>query len=509
MPKRGFILLTLRKIPLKTLSTLLTPCLAFLLLGTGPIQAQTTPSKPPNIVLIFIDDMGYADIGPFGADYPTPNLDRMAEDGMKFTQFLVSASVCSASRAALLTGCLNQRLGITGAYSPKSPNGLHPDEVTLAELVKQRDYATACIGKWHLGLHPKFLPANQGFDYYFGIPYSNDMWPWHPRYHGLAPDDPKRTEVYPPLPLVENTEVIDPEVTAEEQTMLTTWYTEKAVQFIEENRHEPFLVYLPHSMVHVPLFVSDKFLGKSGLGLYADTVMELDWSLGQILDTLEEYQLEKNTLVIFTSDNGPWASYGDHAGSAGPLRGFKHTGWEGGLREPTLFLWPGKIAPGTTCHELASTIDIFPTVANLLGAELPQHKIDGHDIGRILFGHAEAKSPHQHFPHYHQGRLVGVRSGKWKLVFPHTYLALNGRPGGKDGLPVPYDRNKAELALYNLENDIGETTNVIDRHPEIYQKLLGIAQAYRVELGDKSTESVGSGVRPPGVMKEGDLRLTW
>ena len=289
--------------------------------------------------------MGYADIGPFGADYPTPNLDRMAEGGMKFTQFLVSAAVCSASRASLLTGCLNQRLGIPGAYSPKSPNGLNPDEITLAELVKQRDYATACIGKWHLGLHPKFLPANQGFDYYFGLPYSNDMWPWHPRYHGLAPDDPKRTEVYPPLPLVENTEVIDPEVTAEEQTMLTTWYTEKAVQFIEENRHKPFLVYLPHSMVHVPLFVSDKFKGKSGLGLYADTVMELDWSLGQILDTLEKYRLEKDTLVIFTSDNGPWASYGEHGGSADPLRGFKHTAWEGGLREPTLFWWPGKIPP--------------------------------------------------------------------------------------------------------------------------------------------------------------------
>ncbi len=494
---------------MKTLSTTLILCLAAVLCGTGCSQSETTRERLPNIIVIFIDDMGYADIGPFGADYSTPNLDRMAAGGMKFTQFLVSAPVCSASRAALVTGCLNKRLDINGAYSPKSPNGLNPNEVTFAELVKQKDYATACIGKWHLGLHPKFLPANQGFDYYFGLPYSNDMWPWHPRYKGLAADDPKRTEVYPPLPLVENTQVIDPEVTGEDQTMLTTRYTQKAVQFIEENKDNPFLIYLPHSMVHVPLYVSDKFKGKSGVGLYADTVMELDWSLGQILNALEKYDLDENTLVIFTSDNGPWASYGDHAGSAAPLRGFKHTAWEGGIREPTLFWWPGKIPAGATCDELASTIDIFPTIAKLMGGELPDHKIDGKDISPLMFGLPGAKSPHEFFAHYSKRELVAIRSQEWKLVFPHKYSALNGRPGGKGGFPVAYDQNMAELALYNLEYDVGESKNVKDHHPEIYEKLLKAAEAYRAELGDRRTGSVGTGVRPVGVMEDDDVRLTW
>lgn len=466
--------------------------------------------RPPNVVLIFIDDMGYADIGPFGArDYPTPNLDRLAVEGRRFNDFMVSAPVCSASRAALMTGVLHIRLGINGAYSPKSPNGLHPNEVTIAEVCKQKGYATAIYGKWHLGHHPKFLPTNQGFDEYHGIPYSNDMWPWHPRYHGLADDDPKRREVYPDLPLVENTTVIDSEVTGKDQENLTRWATERAVSFIERNADNPFFLYLPYSMVHVPIYASDAFKGKSGAGLYGDVVMELDDSIGQVVDKLRETGNGENTLVIFTSDNGPWIGYGDHAGSAGPYRESKQTSFDGGVRVPTLFWWPGIIPANTSCDELASTIDVLPTVAKLIGASLPSHAIDGKDIRPLMFGEEGARSPHAYFPHYHHSELQGVRNADWKLVFPHKYGSLNGRPGGTGGLPVKYDSNMAELALYNRRNDPGETTNLIDQYPEIYDELSKVADAYRKELGDKSQKMKGSGTREPGVLEPGDERLEW
>ncbi len=466
--------------------------------------------RPPNVVLIFIDDMGYADIGPFGArDYPTPNLDRLAVEGRRFNDFMVSAPVCSASRAALMTGTLHIRLGVNGAYSPKSPNGLHPDEVTIAELCKQKDYATAIYGKWHLGHHPKFLPTNQGFDEYHGIPYSNDMWPWHPRYEGLADDDPKRREVYPDLPLVEDTMVVDANVTGEDQENLTHWATERAVSFIERNADNPFFLYLPYSMVHVPIYASDAFKGKSGAGLFGDVVMELDDSIGQVVDKLRETGNGENTLVIFTSDNGPWIGYGDHAGSAGPYRESKQTSFDGGVRVPTLFWWPGRIPANTSCDELASTIDVLPTIAALIGADLPAHAIDGKDIRPLMFSEEGARSPHAYFPHYHHSELQGVRSANWKLVFPHKYNSLNGRPGGTGGLPVKYDANRAELALYDRRSDPGETTNVIEQYPEVYAELSKVAEMYRKELGDKLTKIEGSGVRPVGALEPGDERLEW
>jgi arylsulfatase A-like enzyme len=482
-------------------------CFVTFFAGTSRCGAQ----RPPNVVVIFIDDMGYADIGPFGAaDNPTPHLERMAQEGMRFTDFQVSSAVCSASRAALLTGCYHRRIGISGALGPGANHGISEAEVTLAELCKQKGYATACFGKWHLGHHPKFLPTRHGFDYYFGLPYSNDMWPFHPQFAGLALDDPKRRQVYPDLPLIENERVIDREVTGEDQAQLTTQYTERAVQFIHRHAEQPFLLYVPHSMVHVPLFVSEKFRGRSGKGLFADVVMEVDWSVGQILAAIREEALDENTLVIFTADNGPWLSYGDHAGSAGPLREGKGTMFEGGTREPTIMRWPGHIPAGTRCDELASTIDILPTVAALIGAVLPPHPIDGKDIRPLMFGEPEARSPHEAFYCYYAGgQLQAIRDRQWKLYFPHSYRTLAGRPGGTGGLPVAYEQATSGLELYDLKADLGESRNVAEQHPDIVDRLQQLAEVARNDLGDTLTNRRGSGIRPAGQLGEGDPRLEW
>ncbi len=475
------------------------------------LPCLTAHARLPNIVVIFIDDMGYADIGPFGAEgYATPNLDQMAKEGMRFTDFLVPSAVCSASRAALLTGCYNRRVGISGALGPKSQIGINADEMTLAELCKQKGYATAIFGKWHLGHHPKFLPLQHGFDEYFGLPYSNDMWPLHPAYVNLPAKTAKRKRGFPDLPLIEGNRVINPKVTGKDQANLTTWYTEHAVDFIRRNKEQPFFLYVPHSMVHVPLFVSDKFKGKSERGLFGDVVMEVDWSVGQILGEIKRQGLDEETLVIFTSDNGPWLSYGDHAGSAGPLREGKGTEFEGGIREPTVMRWPGKIPPGTTCDELASTIDVLPTVAAIIGAKLPDHTIDGKDIRPLMFGKPGAKSPHEAFYCYYSGgQLQAVRDRRWKLHFPHSYRTMAGKPGGKGGIPNPYSQAKIELSLFDLKNDVGEQHNVIDQHPEIVARLQKYAEAAREDLGDRLKKRKGQGARPAGRLQKDDPRLTW
>ena len=421
-------------------------------IGTSDSYTELTVSanreKSPNVVIIFIDDLGYADIGPFGAKaYSTPHLDEMAKSGRRFTDFVTSTAVCSASRAALLTGCYNKRIGISGALGPTAKIGINAEEMTLAELVKQKNYATACFGKWHLGHHKQFLPLQHGFDHYLGLPYSNDMWPYHPRYVDLPADDPKRKNNYPPLPLIEGNEIIDAEVTGEDQEKLTTQYTEKAVEFINANADKPFFLYVPHSMVHVPLYVSDKFKGKSGAGLFGDVMMEVDWSVGQIIGALKKNNIEDNTLVVFTSDNGPWLSYGKRAGSADPLREGKGTMWEGGYRVCTLMQWPSKIPAGTTCDELASTIDLLPTVAAMIDAPLPKKKIDGKDIRPLMFGAIGAKSPHTHFACYYKGgELQAVRDRQFKLVFPHKYRSLNGREANNDdGKPINYEMLDARI----------------------------------------------------------------
>ena len=465
----------------------------------------------PNVVVIFIDDMGYGDISPFGAQgYKTPHLDQMAREGMRFTDFVVSSAVCSASRSALLTGCYHVRVGFHGALGPNAEHGIAANEVTLAEICRQKGYATACFGKWHLGHHPKFLPLQHGFDEYFGLPYSNDMWPLHPAYAHLPSRTAKRKAGYPELPLIGNNEVIDPLVDGGDQEMLTTWYTERAVNFIERNRDNPFFLYVPHSMVHVPLFVSSKFAGKSTRGLFGDVVMEIDWSVGQILDTLRRLELDRNTLVIFTSDNGPWLSYGDHAGTAGPLREGKGTSWEGGIREPTIMWWPGQIRSGTTCRELASTIDILPTVAHRIGASLPDHPIDGKDIWHLMTGQADARSPHDALlTYYAGGQLQAVRDREWKLYFPHQYRTMAGNPGGTEGAPNRYEQRRTGIELYHLASDVSETTNVVDRYPQVTARLMEAADRGRETLGDRLLGMTGSEVRSPDRLTPSDPRLSW
>ena len=452
--------------------------------------------ETPNVVVIFIDDLGYADIGPFGSKIPTPNLDKMAAEGRRFTNLIVPSAVCSASRAALLTGCIHRRVNITGALGPNSKIGLNLAEETIAEVVKKKNYATAIFGKWHLGDNPKFLPPNQGFDEYFGLPYSNDMWNLHPDVAKFPEQAVNNKRQYPPLRFIEGSTYIGENITPEDQKTLTTRYTERSVQFIEKNKDKPFFLYVPHSMVHVPLFVSDKFAGKSGAGLFGDVVMEVDWSVGQILDTIRKLNLDKKTLVVFTSDNGPWLNFGNHAGSAEPLREGKGTSFEGGIRVPTVFWYPGKIPANTSCGELASTIDILPTVAALSGAPLPEKKIDGKDIRPLMFGEKDAVSPHTAFPIYYAQQLQAVRDSRWKLVLPHQFRTMSGRELGKDGSPGQYAMVKIGLSLYDLQNGVGEATDVAALYPEVVQRLQKAAEEIRAELGEGN--QLGPGVRPAG-----------
>jgi len=456
-------------------------------------DSASTENRPPNIVLIFTDDQGYQDLGCYGSPtIKTPNIDQMAKEGARFTNFYVSQPVCSASRSSLLTGCYANRIGISGAFSPYVGKGLNPAEETIAEILKPLGYATAIYGKWHLGSEPELLPTRQGFDEYFGIPYSNDMWPYHP-WQGSVFN-------FPNLPLVENETIID---TLEDQSQITTQYTERAVNFINKNKDQPFFLYVPHSMPHVPLYVSDKFKGKSAGGLYGDVIEEIDWSTGEILKTLKENGLDDNTLVIFTSDNGPWLSYGGHSGVALPLREGKGTSLEGGVRVPCVMRWPANIPAGQTIANPAMTIDILPTIAKFTGAKLPTKKIDGQDMSYLMEGKTSAAPHHDaYYFYYKQNELHGILSGdgRWKLYLPHQYRSLNGRVDTNDGLPIDYEQNLIGEELYDLENDISETTDVAAQHPEIVAQLLVHAELARQELGDKLTGRTGAGVRPIGLV---------
>jgi arylsulfatase A-like enzyme len=470
------------------------PYMKSLLLALACLAATnsvTAEDRTPNVVIIYTDDQGYGDLGCFGSKtLDTPNIDRMAAEGVRMTDFYVAQAVCGASRTALLTGCYPNRLGMLGAPGPKTQHGIHDAEVLLPEICKQKGYATAMFGKWHLGHHTQFLPIHHGFDVYFGLPYSNDMWPFHPT-------NPK---AYPPLPMIEGDQTVDADVTADDQPFLTTWYTERAVKFIDENHAKPFFLYVAHNMVHVPLFVSDKFKGKSRQGLYGDVVMEVDWSVGEILTALKKHNIDKDTLVIFATDNGPWLSYGNHAGSAGPLREGKGTTFEGGVRVPCVMRWPGKIPAGSTCKEPVMTIDVLPTVAKLIGGSLPTHPIDGRDAWPAISSRPGAPSPHDAFYFYWGKELQAVRSGDWKLHFPHKYQSLTGT-AGHDGKPNGYKQQSMELALYNLRDDVGETTNVAEKNPEVVTQLKRFAEEMRVELGDSATNQTGKGFRPPAEVR--------
>ncbi len=470
---------------------------SYVAVGAGLNLSCDAGGRPPrpNIVIVLTDDQGYEDVGVYGAQgFETPHLDRMAAEGMRFTSFYVSQAVCSASRASLLTGCYAERVGIQGALGPYSTVGLHPDEETIAELLKKRDYATGIFGKWHLGHQPQFSPLLHGFDEYFGLPYSNDMWP-------VGYDGRRRPGwskgLYPELPLIDGDQKIAEVRTLEDQATLTTAYTERAVAFIEKNKGRSFFLYVPHSMPHVPLGVSDKFRGKSAQGAYGDVIMEIDWSVGQILQTLEQHGLSRNTLVIFVSDNGPWLNFGNHAGSAGSLREGKGTMWEGGARVPCIMRWPGTIPAGSVTSGIAATIDILPTVASVAGVPSPTKRIDGVDLLALLEGTTET-SPRTRYYYYYDGQLRAVRDGRFKLLFPHRSRSYRGVEPGRDGLPGPCATWESGLELYDLEHDPGETTDLSARHPEIVERLSIVAAHAREELGDRLTGAKGKDVRKPG-----------
>ena len=461
--------------------------------------------SPPNVVIIFTDDMGYADPACYGGTFAaTPHIDRLAREGIKLTDFHVAQPVCSASRAALLTGCYPNRIGIHGALSPRVTHGLSGEETTLAELLRSRGYQTSMVGKWHLGHHRQFLPTRHGFDEYFGLPYSNDMWPYHPS---------AKPGTYPPLPLFENEEVIDAEVSPEDQTTLTKRYAQRAVDFLKragtDKDGRPFFLYLAHSMPHVPLFVSNSFQGKAAGGLYGDVVAEIDASVGSVLTALEETGHLDDTLVLFTSDNGPWLSYGNHAGSAGSFREGKGTTFEGGVRVPCVARLPGVIPAGTVSDESLMTIDLLPSLAQLTGQPLKTDaeghcilrgkKIDGHDHLDLFCGGTRATdAPDTYHYYYRKNELQAVRKGDWKLFFPHGYRTMQGQELGQDGKPGRYTQHKIGEELFNLSADPHETKDVAKQYPKVVKQLQAIAEKTRADLGDSLTKRKGNGARSPG-----------
>jgi arylsulfatase A len=446
-----------------------------LLAALTALHATAAPAQP-NLVIIFIDDLGYADIGPFGATKQhTPNLDRMAREGMKLTSFY-AAPVCSVSRAQLLTGCYGARVSVPGVYFPGQANGLNPAEFTIAERLKERGYATMCIGKWHVGDQPEFLPTRQGFDRYFGIPYSNDM-------QRKSTQTGERV-----VPLLRDDKVAEL-LTDEQQSRIVERYTDEATGFIRANKDKPFLLYLPHTAVHTPIWPGEKFRGKSANGRFGDWVEEVDWSVGRVLDTLRELKLAERTLVVFTSDNGPWLIKGADGGSALPLRGGKGSTWEGGVRVPTIAWWPGKIAPGSVCDAVAGTIDLLPTAVALAGGTVPaQPVIDGRDLSPLLFGKTKESQREAHY--YFAGyNIQAVRQGPWKLA-----IAAQPRSMGQNTDP---DASGNAPRLYNLDQEIGEQTNLAAKHPEVVAKLQSLAAKMTAEIGGKEPAAR----RPAGVVE--------
>jgi arylsulfatase len=467
-------------------------CLSFLLSTSKPQATR------PNIILIFVDDLGYGDLGTYGAtEYHTPHLDKMAAEGMRFTNFLAAQAVCSASRAALLSGAYPNRLGISGAYNNQATVGINPDEELLPELLKKAGYKTAAVGKWHLGHHEKFLPLQHGFDEYFGIPYSNDMWPVDYEGKPVPPNHPKA--FYVPLPLIEGNRKVEEITTLAHQDQLTTRFTERAVRFIEQNKNQPFFLYLPHPMPHVPLGVSSKFRNKTQRGMFGDVIEELDWSVGQIMETLKKHKLDQNTVVIFTSDNGPWLNYGNHAGSTAGLREGKGTSFEGGQRVPCIIRWPGVVPAGVVTDRLTSTIDLLPTIVAFTGASLPGKKIDGVDITAVLKGDRQANPRRTFYYYYRQNSLEAVRKDHWKLVLPHAGRTYEGFLPGNDGFPGAAPENyQFGLALYDLRRDPGERYDVQNQYPDKVKELQALAEEARQDLGDDIVKREGSGRRPIG-----------
>lgn len=425
--------------------------------------SSNTNSGSPNVIIIFADDLGYGDLSCYGnPTIHTPNLDKMAHEGARFTQFYVGSPVCTPSRAALLTGCYPKRVGLhEGVLSPNSTTGLNPKEETIAKILKKKDYNTACIGKWHLGHYKEFMPLNHGFDTFYGFPFSNDM----SRKEQLIMNPNSKYPHCLPWLSQDDTIAVDPD-----QTNVTKKLTEKSLEFIRKNKDNKFFLYLAYPMPHIPLYASASFQGTSPRGLYGDVVSELDWGVGEILKLLKKYRLEKNTLVIFTSDNGPWKIFKTHGGSSGPLRGEKGTTWEGGVREPAIFWWPENIEGGQQLTDLTTTMDLLPTIAKLCGADMPKEKIDGRDISALLL--SNKKPEKKPFIYYTKmGKLAGVRNGAYKLI-----------------------SKGEEFFLYNVEEDISEKYDLKKKETERFQEMKLLMK----QLDDELT----AGSRPVGDIKK-------
>jgi arylsulfatase len=464
--------------------------------GSAP---GASPSRTPNLVLVFCDDMGWGDAPGFalpGHEPPAytrdmPNLARLGREGARFRHFYSAQPVCSASRAAILTGCYPNRIGISGALFPDAAIGIARDERTLAELLKERGYATGIFGKWHLGHRDAFNPTRHGFDEYYGIPYSNDMWP--PRFKGD----------FPPLPLMDGLAPAEFVRTMDDQAQLTRKLTERAVRFIRANAEakRPFFAYIPHPQPHAPIAASAAFAPATRDGLYGAVMREIDWSVGEVLKALDETGAAADTIVMFTSDNGPWLSYGTDAGSTGGLREGKGTTFEGGVREPCFLRWPGEVPAGAVSDVPWMTIDLFATMMAITGAPQPaaDRPIDGRDARRIWSCAPDAQPTQAAFYfYYHANRLEGLRMGKWKLGLPRKSRTLDGKAGGVGGGETAYVEKPEPLALFDLEADPRESRDVSAEHPAVVEEMLRHAEAARADLGDALTKREGTGRRPAG-----------
>lgn len=433
-------------------------------------KTRASKSGPPNFVIVFLDDSGWSDFRPFGdPDYATPNVNRLAEQGCRFTQFYVPQAVCSASRASLMTGCYPGRTKVFGAHPPRA-RGLDPKFETMGQALQKAGYKTAVFGKWHLGDQEDTRPPVRGFDESCGLMYSNDMWEYHPQH----PESYRGK----PLQYWDNGEITIERMTPKEQTMLTTWYTEHAVDFIQRHKDQPFLLYVPHSMPHVPIYASEKFAGKSNAGVYGDVMMELDWSVGEIMKALNKNGLDDNTVVIFTSDNGPWTSYGNHAGAT-PYREAKGTTFDGGTRSACIIRYPGHVKANTVSDDAFCSIDFFPTLCTLAGAPLPAYEIDGKNVWDLIIGTPGAENPHEYYAFSRAKHFEAVMSGdgRWKLHLPHSYRTL--QLPGMDGAAGRYRQEKIDFALFDLDNDPYETQNVIGQYPHIAEQLQEFARAHQ------------------------------
>lgn len=454
-------------------------------------------SENPNVIIIYFDDMGYGDIEPYGmTGIHTPNFNRLAAEGIRFTNYNTVQAVCTASRAALLTGAYTNRVGLAGALGPKAPVALNPNEETIASILKKKGYTTAMLGKWHLGSEAPYFPMSYGFDSFYGLPYSHDYWPVG--YDGkLITENGDYRKNWPSLPVIEGNTVIKTITTLEQQAEWTTTLTEKAVSFIQKNKKQPFFLYLAHPLPHVPLVASDRFKGKSKLGLFGDVIMELDWSVGEILNALAKEKIAENTVVMIMSDNGPWLHFGDNAGSTGGFREGKGTTFEGGTRVPCIIRWPKKIKAGNVTGELMTNMDILPTISAITNSTLPQKQIDGKNFLPLLLGHTQEGPRDVFYYYYNQNSLKGVRYKHWKLVLPHQSLSYEQGTLGKDRYPGQTKSFNVPMGLYNLAHDPAEKYDVKDLYPDVVTEIMKHVETAREDLGDDLTGKIGANRRLP------------